>query len=141
MGPRSSQLHFRGKRVVSTGTEAWGSQEQTREAGKLMESVRAMRSTQPKQCVCACVCVCVCVCVHVCAWVCIHVCVCAHVWVCTHVCVCVQAHVCACVHARVYVYVHVGVHPHPDVYTRRVIRQCWLIAQERQWEQLSSGLH
>ena len=58
LGPRSSQLHFRGKRVVSTATEAWGSQEQTREAGKLMEHVRAMRSVQPKQCVCACACVC-----------------------------------------------------------------------------------
>ena len=72
LGPRSSQLHFRGKRVVSTATEAWGSQEQTREAGKLMEHVRAMRSVQPKQCVCVRVCARarVCVCAHACACVC-----------------------------------------------------------------------
>ena len=75
LGPRSSQLHFRGKRVVSTATEAWGSQEQTREAGKLMEHVRAMRSVQPKQCVCVCVCVRVhaCACVHTRVRVCVHV--------------------------------------------------------------------
>ena len=36
-----------------------------------------------------------------------------------------------CVRVCVRVYVHVGVHPHPDVYTRGVIRQCWLMAQER----------
>ena len=96
LGPCSSQLHFRGKRVVSVGTEAWGSQEQTREAGKLMESVRAMRSTQPKQCVCACVCVCARVCAWVCMRVCVHVCACVRV--CT--CVCGCARVCACVCRR-----------------------------------------
>lgn len=35
---------------------------------------------------------------------------------------------CACMSVCVHVYVHVGVHPHPDVHTRGVTGQWWLMA-------------